>query len=323
MKPCPCCGNTSFLSKNLPRIQVIDDLAKLMCDEGISACQFADYRLFRCSGCQLEFADPMVEPGNDFYEWLTSCRNYYPARRWEWEVCKQQLSSLVPSQNGVIDLLDVGCGSGQFLQILKTVPNCRAIGMDVSQSSVQSCISQGLNAFQGELSNAQAHLPGKVDVVTLWHVVEHVADPIGLLLLVKSLLKADGHIFFSVPLSPPSYESSWSDPLNAPPHHLTRWTITAIEALARKLQMRLSLILPDTEIWMKRVFKALLLQSLSPFSGASRGKRLIRLMAYVFGHPWMPFIETYRQLTRLRYKQQVLPDIVLVKLSMAASQDGD
>lgn len=284
--------------------------------KGLRDCAIRDYRVLRCSKCQLEFADPMAEPGRDFYAWLTRSDSYYPATRWEWSACLAEIRTLAPpTATSTLVLLDVGCGSGRFLRLLGDVPHCRAMGLDINLSSVEACSAQNLEAIHGDLATAAATLANCVDIVTLWHVVEHVADPIGLLLHAKALLTSGGRIMFSVPLSPTSYEAAWSDPLNNPPHHLTRWGLLSLQSLAARVGMNLQLIFPTADSFSKRVLHAMLVQAASPFVRLSPYQKAARLAAFVLKRPCLPLVITYHQWRRPRIDGNVLPDVALACLT--------
>jgi hypothetical protein len=115
---------------------------------------------------------------------------------------------------------------------------------------------------------------------------EHVADPVGVLRHAASLLADGGGICFSVPLTPMGYEHAWPDPLNAPPHHLSRWCISALEALAKRvgMPMRLSCRKPRLR---SAVLRALALQAMPPFGGLDRAAKAKRVAGFVLRHPML------------------------------------
>jgi SAM-dependent methyltransferase len=313
---CPCCGADAFFLESLPRQRIVESLQLLMQDNGIRDCEFGDYRLLQCLSCGLQFADPMAAPGSDFYTWVTRSADCYPVSRWEWFECRRQLDALrLHSAEQTFEVLDVGCGSGRFLRLLAGIPGCRAVGLDINLSGVEACQAGGLEAIHCDLARASFQLTQRFDVITLWHVVEHVADPLGLLLQAKGLLAHSGRIFFSVPLSPLSYEASWPDPLNLPPHHLTRWQASSIQALAKRVGMSLQLAIPSADALAVRVLRSLLLQSAPPFAGLNRAQKLARLATFVCLHPWQPLVDAYRQFRRPRMNGRVLPDVILVCLT--------
>lgn len=314
---CPCCGTPAQLTQTLPKNSILDNLERLMCDSGIRLCEIADYRIMSCPNCFLEFADPMLEGSGDFYEWVTRSAKTYPTTRWEWFECHRVLLELSERAAGrSFHLLDVGCGSGHFLHSLKLQPRWQGIGLDFNAAAIDLCHSKGLHAIQGDIGNVRSLVTTQFDAITLWHVVEHVSNPVRLISEAKMLLNSEGMIFFSVPISPLSYEASWTDPLNSPPHHLTRWCISAIEALAKSVEMSVDIFLPEADGIIKRVARTLFLQSASPYSGLSKPRKLAKLASFIIRRPWQPFVDTYLQTRRTRHKGKILPDVVMVCLSL-------
>lgn len=95
--------------------------------------------------------------------------------------------------------LDFGCGTGEFLKTLKT-KGWNITGVepsDVARQKAESITHQKINASLSELSNKQ------FDVISAWHVIEHVPDLNQVIAELKRLLKKDGTIFIAVP----NYES--------------------------------------------------------------------------------------------------------------------
>lgn len=99
-------------------------------------------------------------------------------------------------QNG--RLLDVGCGDGSFLNLAQQngwVVN----GTECSDYAAKFAgETLGIPIFYGEL--VTAGYPGEFfDVVTMWHVLEHVTDPKGYLIEINRILKSSGLLVLAVP----------------------------------------------------------------------------------------------------------------------------
>ena len=94
-------------------------------------------------------------------------------------------------------LLDVGCGSGGFLQIARAC-GWDVVGLDPDSKAVANCQSLGLNAIHGgvEYFDDQSAM---FDVITLNHVIEHVHDPISVLKACYRLLKPGGQLSLETP----------------------------------------------------------------------------------------------------------------------------
>ena len=72
-------------------------------------------------------------------------------------------------------VLDVGCGSGEFLSFLqRTRPDLKASGADYSPVSVEMTKERGFDAFQLDLANDT--IPSQYDYVTCFETIEHIPD---------------------------------------------------------------------------------------------------------------------------------------------------
>lgn len=87
-------------------------------------------------------------------------------------------------------LLDVGAYIGVFVEIAGTA-GWDAYGVEPSSWAVEQARARGLRVYQG--TQESPHLEGRCfDVVTLWDVIEHVADPTAELAKSYELLKPGG-----------------------------------------------------------------------------------------------------------------------------------
>jgi 2-polyprenyl-3-methyl-5-hydroxy-6-metoxy-1,4-benzoquinol methylase len=117
-------------------------------------------------------------------------------------------------------VLDVGCGGGSFLfrmqnagwDVVGIEPDVNAAARLGGKSSIP--IFSSLD----ELVNANGL---KFDLIVLSHVVEHLSDPISMLLILRNLLKVDGRLVLTTPnarsLGLRLFGSSWRG-LEAPRH---------------------------------------------------------------------------------------------------------
>jgi SAM-dependent methyltransferase len=90
---------------------------------------------------------------------------------------------------------------------------------------------------------------GEFPVVTSFHCLEHVSQPVE---FVRELLRATapgGKLFLSTPYSPMSFESDWFDVLNHPPHHMARWNLAAYRKLAEILGVKMRHFAPRNRVW--------------------------------------------------------------------------
>lgn len=94
-------------------------------------------------------------------------------------------------------LLDIGCGTGEFLAASKTA-GWRVTGIEPSASARKAALTNHQLEVQDEpeLQNLPAD---SFDVITMWHVLEHVPDLPGRLQTLKKLLAQNGTLIIAVP----------------------------------------------------------------------------------------------------------------------------
>lgn len=92
-------------------------------------------------------------------------------------------------------LLDVGCGTGEFLRTMAAA-GWAVSGVEPSEAAA-GC-AQELKVHRGGLEDA-GFGPGAFGVITLWQVLEHLPDLNGELGRIRASLKDDGVLIVSVP----------------------------------------------------------------------------------------------------------------------------
>jgi len=93
-------------------------------------------------------------------------------------------------------LLDVGCGTGEFLRVAKEL-RFEAWGTEISEYARNFCRSQfGLNVLHPDSLN---ELPLTFDVITMWHILEHVEDPVKFLRMYLSKCCSGGLVVIEAP----------------------------------------------------------------------------------------------------------------------------
>jgi SAM-dependent methyltransferase len=97
-------------------------------------------------------------------------------------------------------ILDAGCGLGYFLKSVRRHPAWTGFGTDPSPPAVDFARRRlGLKNVRLGRGEDWPSGEGGFDIVTLWDVIEHVADPRPLLYRLRVLLKEDGLLFLHTP----------------------------------------------------------------------------------------------------------------------------
>lgn len=138
-----------------------------------------------------------------------------PLRRHELDTWIRSLRS---RPNG--HLLDVGCGSGDWLAALEEL-GWNTHGTDADEAAVRTARERGLDVYHGALE--QRAFPDECfDAITLNHVIEHVPNPRETVAECRRILKQGGMLAISTPnvdsLSHRYFGADWRG--LEPPRHL-------------------------------------------------------------------------------------------------------
>ncbi len=162
------------------------------------------FSVIECSGCALIRLFPRPAPDE--------LASFYPEEYW-WKADETFLGRLTeiyrlfvlrdhvrfiaasPIPSGPI--LDVGSGSGALVEALRR-HGLPAAGLDPSPRAARLTGSGRAPAVCAALPDTPFD-PGSLAAVTLFHVLEHVADPAECLLAARRLLQPGGRLFVQVP----------------------------------------------------------------------------------------------------------------------------
>ncbi len=145
------------------------------------------------------------------------------------------LLSQVPRAQAGGRVLDIGCGSGGYLAFLASL-GWTCVGIEPGpQSRAYAQDDLGLTVHAGPLT-ACALPEASFSVVTMWHVIEHLPDPLKTLREIHQLLKADGIVMLRTP-NVDSFEArlfrgNWYG--LDPPRHLYLFSPRTIRALLKR-----------------------------------------------------------------------------------------
>jgi len=154
-------------------------------------------RVVRCT-CGLVFVTP--QPPRSSLERAYDATYYRPwedqarsrARIWQRRIHRVETLRFQPGR-----LLDVGCGTGDFLRVART-RGWDVSGTEISPYAVRAARADGFLVVEGEVW--ETRLPSEAfDVVTCWHVIEHASDPRRVIGEIHRVLRPGGWLVLATP----------------------------------------------------------------------------------------------------------------------------
>ena len=174
-------------------------------DHSVSGEMFA---VFQCNGCGLKFTNPCPSEeaigryyGSEEYVSHTDTRKglinrlYHSVRK----LTLKHKRSMAVKASGMSKgaLLDYGCGTGAFLSVMR---EGGWVVKGLEPDPLARANAKALHGIEAASPEALAAMPdGHFDVVTLWHVLEHVHRLHDTIEGLRRVLKPGGSIFIAVP----------------------------------------------------------------------------------------------------------------------------
>lgn len=131
------------------------------------------------------------------------------------------------------DVLDLGCGRGEWLQLLNK-HNWRASGIDANKIMVQDCQKQGLDVQEADVNQyLKQQASDSVSAISSFHLIEHIpfSDLLSLFEETIRILRPGGLILFETPN--PENLLVGSHTFYHDPTHRNPLTPTSMQFLAR------------------------------------------------------------------------------------------
>ncbi|MFO7978400.1 MAG: class I SAM-dependent methyltransferase [Bacteroidales bacterium] len=178
------------------------------------------FQIVRCSTCSLLYTNPRPLPDelHRYYqseeyishtESTKSLRDkiYHRVRR---EMLSRKGKLLDFLKPGKKRILDVGCGTGAFLKHMQGLGN-EVYGYEPALLPREKARQKGITVIGEEQQLDQLK---NLDVITLWHVLEHMPDFKQKLNQLKKMLSPEGYLVIAVPLwksfDAAFYEEYWA-----------------------------------------------------------------------------------------------------------------
>jgi SAM-dependent methyltransferase len=164
----------------------------------------------QCRSCQLIFprsipaesALSIIYPPN-YYSFAETRRPNPAVRAVRERMARKkgrQYMDMVPA--AIAEVVDIGCGDGRLLDILKLCcpPGWRLYGVDWSEDAIRAIRSKGYDGRSGDIGRLDlTDWSGKFDLVVMHQLIEHVRDPLETLKKISLILKPGGVLSIETP----------------------------------------------------------------------------------------------------------------------------
>jgi 2-polyprenyl-3-methyl-5-hydroxy-6-metoxy-1,4-benzoquinol methylase len=182
----------------------------------------SELEILECVSCGLVFLSSFDHICDEFYEnsemhgqEVLDVRAWLSETDWDDERRFQYLKSVLPNRR----LLDFGCGVGGFLSKTRDL-TAMAHGLEPEKRLSNYYKNNGLTVFQN-LSDIPKSNKGGYDIITMFHVLEHIPDPKSILIELSDMLTNEGQIIVEIPNADDALLTLYN---NEPFSHFTYWS---------------------------------------------------------------------------------------------------
>jgi 2-polyprenyl-3-methyl-5-hydroxy-6-metoxy-1,4-benzoquinol methylase len=212
-----------------------------------------DFTIVKCNDCGFRFTNPRPsqETIGRYYQdekYVSHSSTKKGLINWLYNLVRNrtlnQKVNLIGKRTIGKSLIDIGAGTGHFLARAK-LKGFDVKGFEPDDIARANALDQNnLNLLDlSELKNVQAK---SVDVVSMWHVAEHLYDVKEEMTQIASKLKTSGILVIAVPnleaLDAKVYGAGWA--AYDVPRHLSHFSKKDIDFLAQTLNMKCVEVLP-------------------------------------------------------------------------------
>lgn len=160
------------------------------------------FHVVECCGCGLLRLDPQPTPAElpryypELY-WAQGETRHGAAGAYRRFVLKDHERFILHAAGEHARILDIGCGPGDLLAGLRAHGH-RGIGLDVASAALRAASAIGVPAVRAD-HHGTPFAAGSFDVVMMFHMLEHIADPDAAIAEAWRLLRAGGRLIVQVP----------------------------------------------------------------------------------------------------------------------------
>lgn len=212
-----------------------------------------NFEIVECSNCGFAFTNPRPEE-SELWKYYESeeyishsntkkgivSRLYQRVRK---HTLRKKLG-LINSNSAIGVILDIGCGTGEFLNTAK-LAGWDTFGIEPNPNARKQCIENYKLDVRDE-KELDKFSSKKFDVITMWHVLEHVPHLNERVERLKELLKPDGVLIIAVPNrnshDAKYYGANWA--AYDVPRHLWHFRAQDVRTLMGKFDFEVKQILP-------------------------------------------------------------------------------
>lgn len=157
-------------------------------------------RPYRCEQCGFVFLFPRMTPEEEkeFYEktYRTTYNNQDAEKIWQSSLpeAKDRVIRFLHLYSKDTRLLEIGCASGYFLYSVKEYVKS-VMGVELTTDFLKFARDRGLDVK----NSLDAVEDNSCDLIFMFHVLEHIEDPVGFLTEVKKKLSSSGKLIIEVP----------------------------------------------------------------------------------------------------------------------------
>ncbi|MEP3372617.1 MAG: class I SAM-dependent methyltransferase [Maribacter dokdonensis] len=154
---------------------------------------------------------------------------------------KRKLSLINKYANTSKTILDIGCGTGEFLTNARK-NNWNTLGVEINDEARNKSSKKNITTYKfiEEVKSSQ------FNIITLWHVLEHLKDLNGTITKISSLLDTDGTLIIAVP-NYKSYDANYYKEYWAAydtPRHLWHFSKKSISTIFENHNLKVVRTLP-------------------------------------------------------------------------------